>query len=148
MAEAVKQILTHSHRMTPFDWFGKDAFWKHCRKRRYCLYKKFFFPKCFLLYQRQKLSFLLYLICRLQMLSILSGPKFCRVENFRLFQTQRLCRRQFQIWWKWRKVIQKVRKHCGGKEKLLFMSNFSFSYSVFKRLVLQTRKRKVCLGKG
>ena len=31
---------------------------KHCEKRRNCLYKQFLlFPQCFLLYQRQKLSF-------------------------------------------------------------------------------------------
>ena len=34
------------------------------------------------------------------------------------------------------------------KEKLLFMSNFSFSRSVFKRLVLQTHKNQGLFGKG
>ena len=34
------------------------------------------------------------------------------------------------------------------KEKLLIMSNFSFSHSVFKRLVLQTRKNQGLFGKG
>ena len=34
------------------------------------------------------------------------------------------------------------------KEKLLVTSNFSFSYSVFKRLVLQTRKNQGLFGKG
>ena len=34
------------------------------------------------------------------------------------------------------------------KEKLLVTSNFSFSCSVFKRLVLQTRKNQGLLGKG
>ena len=34
------------------------------------------------------------------------------------------------------------------KEKLLVMSNFSFSYSVFKRLVLQTRKNQGLFVKG
>ena len=29
-----------------------------------------------------------------------------------------------------------------GKEKMVFMSNFSFSHSIFKRLLLQTRKKK------
>ena len=29
--------LTHSHTMTPFDASGKQAFRKHCRKRRNCL---------------------------------------------------------------------------------------------------------------
>ena len=34
------------------------------------------------------------------------------------------------------------------KEKLLFMSNFSFSHFVFKRLALQTRKNQGLFGKG
>ena len=34
------------------------------------------------------------------------------------------------------------------KEKLLVTSNFSFSYSVFKRLVLQTHKNQGLFGKG
>ena len=34
------------------------------------------------------------------------------------------------------------------KQKLLFTSNFSFSHSVFKRLVLQTRKKQGLFGKG
>ena len=33
------------------------------------------------------------------------------------------------------------------KEKLLIMSNFSFSHTVFKRLELQTRKNKCLFGK-
>ena len=34
------------------------------------------------------------------------------------------------------------------KEKVLLMSNFSFSHSVFKRLILQTRKNQGFFGKG
>ena len=34
------------------------------------------------------------------------------------------------------------------KEKLLVASNFSFSHSLFKRLVLQTRKKKGLFWKG
>ena len=34
------------------------------------------------------------------------------------------------------------------KEKLLVTSNFSFSQSVFKRLVMQTRKNQGLFGKG
>ena len=35
--------------------------------------------------------------------------------NFRLFQTERVCRRQFLIWWKWRKVLKTGRKHSGKR---------------------------------
>ena len=32
-----RRCLTHSHTMTPFDAPWKQAFWKHCGKRRNCL---------------------------------------------------------------------------------------------------------------
>ena len=59
----------------------------------------------------------------------------------RLFQTERVCRRQFQIGCKWQKVLQMGRKQ-------LVMSNFSLSHSVFKGLALQTRKNQGLFGKG
>ena len=68
-------------------------------------------------------------------------------DKFRLFQTERVCRRQFQIWWQLNNALQTGKKHC-GKKKLLVMSNFSFSHKVFKRLVLQTRKKQGLFGKG
>ena len=43
---------------------------------------------------------------------------------------------------------QKWLKTLWEKEKLLDTSNLSFSHSVFKRLVLQTRKNKGLFGKG
>ena len=42
----------------------------------------------------------------------------------------------------------KVWKTLLEKEKLLVMSNFSFSNNVFKRLLLQTRKNQGLFGKG
>ena len=70
-----------------------------------------------------------------------------QTTNFRLFQTERVCRRQFQIWRKWQKVIQMGRKHW-EKEKLLVMSNFSFSPSVFKRLVSKGHQMVLLCGNG
>ena len=72
---------------------------------------------------------------------------FSQTTNFGRFQIERVCRRQFKIWWKWQK-LQEGWKHCGKKEKLLVTSNFSFSHSVFKRLVLQTCKNQGLFGKG
>ena len=71
-----------------------------------------------------------------------------QTTNFRFFQTERVCRWQFQVWRKWQIVLQTVRKHCGKRKKLLFMSIFSFFYTVFKRLVLQARKNQGLFGKG
>ena len=73
--------------------------------------------------------------------------KCVKTTDFKLVQTERLCRQQFQIWQKWKKVIQTSRKHW-EKEKLLVTSNFSFSHSVFKRLVQQTCKSQGLFGKG
>ena len=56
-----------------------------------------------------------------------------QTTNFRLFQTERVCGRQFQIWRKWQQVIQTGRKHCGKKEKLLVTSNFSFFPYCFQK---------------
>ena len=38
-----------------------------------------------------------------------------QTANSRLFQIERLCRRQFRILRKWQKVIQSGRKHCGKR---------------------------------
>ena len=39
--------------------------------------------------------------------------------DFRLFQTERVCRWQFQTWRKWKKVIQTGRQHCGKRRNCL-----------------------------
>ena len=46
------------------------------------------------------------------------------------------------------KKFSKQTENTVGKDKLLVMSNFSFSHSVFKGLVLQTRKNQGLFGKG
>ena len=82
-------------------------------------------------------------------------------NRFTLFQTEIVCRRQFQIDENSKTFYNRVENKNGGKlidtikgktlwekEKLLVTSNFSFSHSVFKRLVLQTRKKQSFFGKG
>ena len=52
--------LTHSHKMTPFDVTGKEAFSKHYGTRRNAGDQHFLlFPQCYVLYQRQRLTFIL-----------------------------------------------------------------------------------------
>ena len=36
LRKTLSRVLTHSNTMTPFDAPGKQAFWKHCGKRRNC----------------------------------------------------------------------------------------------------------------
>ena len=72
---------------------------------------------------------------------------FSQMTNFRLLQTEKVRRWQFQILWKWQKVLKMGRKHC-RKMRLLIKSNFSFSYGVFKRLLPQICKYQGLFGKG
>ena len=61
------------------------------------------------------------------------------MTNFRLFQTERICKLTILNLMKWWKVLQKGTK-LYKKQKLPVKSNFYYSYIVFKRLPLQTRK--------
>ena len=64
------------------------------------------------------------------------------------FLTERVCRQQFQIWWKLQKAIWTDRKHCRKRRNSSLRAIFFFSHSVFKRLVLQTRKKQGLFGRG
>ena len=71
------------------------------------------------------------------------------MTNFRLFQLKDFADDNFKFDENSTKIIQTGRKHCGKKEKLLITSNFSFSLSVFKRLILPFGHQKVSLcGNG
>ena len=47
-----------------------------------------------------------------------------QTTNLRLFQTERVCRQQFQIWWKWQIVIQTCRKNPMGKWEIARYEQF------------------------
>ena len=72
--------LTRSHTMTPFDASGKEAFENIVGKEENAGNQHFLlFPQCFLLSHKEKSSFWQHLNCRLQMLSIWTSLKFCRL---------------------------------------------------------------------
>ena len=89
-------------------------------------------------------------------------PKFCKTwnrmvkglilsqtTNLRLFQTERFCRRQFQNLTKMTQSASNQYKTLWEKEKLLVMSNFSFSHSVFKRTcTAEDTQNQGLFGKG
>ena len=66
------------------------------------------------------------------------------MTNFRLFQTKRVCIWQFQIWWKWQKVLQTGWKHCGKWRNCLLRAISPFP-SVFSKYLccrhINTRER-------
>ena len=70
------------------------------------------------------------------------------MTNFRLFQTDRVLKTTILNLMKVAESSPTWSKTLWEKEKLLATSNFSFSHSVFKRPLLQTRKNQGLFGKG
>ena len=68
--------------------------------------------------------------------------------NFTLFQIQRDCRRQFQSWWKWKKVLQAGRKHCGKRRNCSLRAISPFPTVFLKDFYCKHVKTRPCLGKG
>ena len=68
---------------------------------------------------------------------------------FELFQTERVCRRQFQIRYKWHKVLKTDRKCCGKRKNCLSQEFYPVYTTVFKILVLSRHvKTRACWGEG
>ena len=69
-------------------------------------------------------------------------------NKFRLFQTERVCRRQFHIWRKWKEVIQTGRKHCGKRRNCSLRAISPFP-TVFSKGLFPRGRQKVSLcGNG
>ena len=71
-----------------------------------------------------------------------------QTTNFRLFQTERVCRRQFQIWRKWQKPLQTGRKHCGKWRNCSLRAISPFPTVFSKDLCCRHVKTRACLRKG
>ena len=71
-----------------------------------------------------------------------------QMTNFRLFQTEGVCKRQFQIRQKWQKVIQMGRKHCGKRRNCSSRAISPFPTVFSKDLYCRHVKTRACLGKG
>ena len=69
-----------------------------------------------------------------------------QTTNFRLFKSERLCRRQFQIWRKCQKVIQIGRKHCGKRRNCSLRAISPFPTVFSKGLLPRGIKRCHCVG--
>ena len=75
----------------------------------------------------------------------MDGITLPQTTNFRLFQTFADDNFKFE---EMKGSYSKRQKTQWKKEKLLVTSNFSFSHSVFNRLLLQTRKNQGFFGEG
>ena len=67
-----------------------------------------------------------------------------QMTNFRLFQTERVCRRQFQ----WQKVIQTGREHCGKRRNCSLQAISPFPTVFSTGLFFRGVKRCHCVGMG
>ena len=68
-----------------------------------------------------------------------------QTTNFTLFQAERVCRRQKILnWWKWQKVLRKVKEHCGKKEKFFLTSNWWKWQKVLHKVKEHCGKRRNC----
>ena len=76
-----------------------------------------------------------------------TNEPFSKPQFFRLFQTDSVCRRQFQIWWKWHNVLWTSGKHYGKRKNCSITSNFLLFPECFKRIVLQTCENQGLFGK-
>ena len=73
---------------------------------------------------------------------------FSQTTSFRFFQIQRVCRQQFQSWWKWHKVLLKSRKHCGKRRNCLLRAISAFLTVFSKDLYCRHVETRAYLGKG
>ena len=73
--------LTLSDTIPTFNDLEKEAFWKHCGEKEKMLVTSIFSfsHNAFLPYQRKIAPFELHLNCRLQMLSVWTRLKICRL---------------------------------------------------------------------
>ena len=71
-----------------------------------------------------------------------------QTTNFRLFQTEGVCRRQFQIGRKWQKVIQTGRKLSGKRRNCSLQAVSPFPKVCSKGLFPRGVKRCHCVGMG
>ena len=83
-----------------------------------------------------------------EIISFDKGLTHYQMTNFRLFQTERVCRWQFQIWRKWQKIIQTGRKHCGKRRNGSLRAISPFPTVFSKGLFPKGVKRCHCGGMG
>ena len=79
----------------------------------------------------------------LRVINPLPDDKFWILPNWNW-----VCRRQFWILWKWQKVIQTVRKHCGKRRNCLLRAISPFPTVFSKDFYYRLVKTRACLGKG
>ena len=147
----VMKIFTANALQHSFYNWSKKVFLLHSWKREkpvisIKLISPFFSPPFFLHFESRNLSSASQWFVVLKSFQFRGVQSFVnwlsQTTNFRLFQTQRLMQTIILNLMKMVESSPKGQETLWKKQKLLVMSNFSLSHSVFKRLVLQIRKDK------
>ena len=120
----ILQYLTHSHTMTPFDVSGKEAFWKHCGKRRNCLYKQFLlYPQYFLLSKSEIIIFVTLNLSSVNAFNLVLSKILSYGNGLTVYQTtecltgpnERICRQHFQCYSNHGICLWHDGNHCGKR---------------------------------
>ena len=72
---------------------------------------------------------------------------FLKTTKFSLFQTERVCRQQFEIWWKKQKVLQTCRKHYWKRRNCSLWAISPFHTMFSKDMYYRYVKIKGVLGR-
>ena len=83
-----------------------------------------------------------------QVINFLFLLTLSQTTNFKLFQTERVCRRKFSFLSKWQKLLQMGRKPCGKRRNCLSQALSPFPSVFSKDLYCRQVKIRACLGKG
>ena len=120
-------------------WVPKPRIVEHSNSMFYIANRQFLAPLV-----KSQQAFFLTLYSSFVSLCVLSHYQ---KTNFRLFQTEIVCRRQFQIRRKWKKVIQTGRKHCRKRRNCSLPAISSFPTVFSKGLFSRGVKVSLC-GNG
>ena len=71
-----------------------------------------------------------------------------QTTNFSLFQIETVCRRQFQICWKWQKAPKQVENTVGKRRNCSLRAISPFPAVFSKGMFCRHVKTRACLGKG
>ena len=96
---------------------------------------------------KKTLKFTRYMVTHIELIVQIIST-LSQTTDFRLFQMERVCRRQIRIWWKWQKILQTGRKHCGKRRNCSSRAISPFPTVFSKDLNSRHVKTRACLGKG
>ena len=138
-------ILSLMKRLTHYETVPKQ---KGCWKFGYNQHFLFFHQNCFLPFLYYNDLSLIKLRNGQHLVFLCPHLILSQTTNFRCFKTERVCRWQLHIWWKWQKVFETGKKHDGKRRNCSLRAISPFPTVFSKYLYCRHIKTRACLGKG